>query len=140
VKENACGKAFLTRSRPLCFIASRIIQARRFSDRLHFGKIAPRGKPGSHEKGTIAEEQMVKILREADQTPLEVAKKHRISDATVYLWRKRYGELAPLDVKRLRHLEQENAKLEKLAAERDLEIEVMKQLASSGNNPDKAIS
>jgi putative transposase len=82
----------------------------------------------------------VKILREADQTPLEVAKKHRISDATVYLWRKRYGELAPLDVKRLRHLEQENAKLEKLAAERDLEIEVMKQLASSGNNPDKAIS
>ena len=74
---------------------------------------------------------MVKILREADTAPVvEVAKKHGISDQTIYLWRKKFGQLEPADVKRLRHLEQENAKLKKLVAERDLEIEVMKEIAA----------
>jgi putative transposase len=83
------------------------------------------------KKTRFSEEQMVKILREADQAPvMEVAKKHGISDATIYAWRKRYGQLAAVDVKRLRHLEQENAKLKKLVAERDLEIEVMKEGAA----------
>ena len=83
------------------------------------------------KKTRFSEDQMVKILREADQTPvIEVAKKHGISDATIYAWRKRYGQLAPVDVKRLRHLEQENAKLKKLVAERDLEIEVMREVAA----------
>jgi putative transposase len=83
------------------------------------------------KKTRFTEDQMVKILREADQTPvIEVAKKHGISDATIYAWRKRYGQLAPVDVKRLRHLEQENAKLKKLVAERDLEIEVMREVAA----------
>jgi putative transposase len=49
---------------------------------------------------------------------------------TIYLWRKRFGKLEAADVKRLRHLEQENAKLKKLVAERDLEIEVMKEVAA----------
>jgi len=58
------------------------------------------------KKTRFTEDQMVKILREADQAPvIEVAKKHGISDATIYIWRKRYGELAPVDVKRLRHLD-----------------------------------
>ena len=53
---------------------------------------------------------MVKILREADQSPVaEVAKKHGISDVTIYAWRKRFGQLEAVDVKRLRQLEQENA-------------------------------
>jgi putative transposase len=81
------------------------------------------------KKTRFSEEQMVKILREADQAPVtEVAKKYGISDATIYGWRKRYGQLESVDVKRLRHLEQENAKLKKLVAERDLEIEVMKEI------------
>jgi putative transposase len=79
----------------------------------------------------FSEEQMVKILREADTAPVvEVAKKHGISDQTIYLWRKRFGQLEAVDVKRLRQLEQENAKLKKLIAERDLEIEVMKEVAA----------
>jgi len=67
-------------------------------------------------------EEMVKIVREPDASPVtEVAKKHGISEQTIYQWRKRFGKLEPADVRRLRHLEQENAKLKKLVAERDLE-------------------
>ena len=69
------------------------------------------------KKSRFSEEQMVKILREADKSPVaRVAKKHGVSEQTV-------------DVKRLRQLEQENAKLKKLVAERDLEIDVMKEVA-----------
>ena len=72
---------------------------------------------------------MVKILREADTgTVSEVAKKHGVSEQTIYLWRKRFGKLEAVDVKRLRQAESENAKLKKLLAERDLEIEVMKEI------------
>lgn len=83
------------------------------------------------KKARFSEEQMVKILREADQSPVaEVAKKHGISDQTIYAWRKRFGQLEPVDVKRLRQLEQENNRLKRLVADRDLEIEVMKEVAA----------
>lgn len=73
----------------------------------------------------------MKILREVDAAPVsEVAKKHGISDVTIYAWRKRFGQLEPVDVKRLQQLEQENAKLKKLVAERDLEIDLMKEVAA----------
>ena len=83
------------------------------------------------KKNRFSEEQMVKVLREADSQPVaEVAKKHGVSEATIYAWRKRFGALEPADVKRLRQLEQENAKLKKLLAERDLEIDVMREVAA----------
>ncbi len=82
------------------------------------------------KKSRFSEEQMVKILREADKHPVaQVAKRHGVSEQTIYGWRKRFGKLEAVDVKRLRQLEQENAKLKKLVAERDLEIDVMKEVA-----------
>ena len=47
----------------------------------------------------------------------------------IYALRKRFGALEAVDVKRLRQLEQENGKLKKLLAERDLEIDVMKEVS-----------
>jgi putative transposase len=72
---------------------------------------------------------MVKILREADKAPVsEVAKKHGVSDVTIYAWRKRFGVLEAVDVKRLRQLEGENARLKKVLAERVLDIEILKEI------------
>ena len=60
----------------------------------------------------------------------EGAIKQGISEQTIYTWRKRFGQLDPTDVRRLKQMEQENARLKKLVAERDLEIEIMKEIAA----------
>ena len=58
----------------------------------------------------------------------EAAKKHKVSEPTIYAWRKHFGQLEVTDVKRLKALELENSRLKKLLAERDLDIEVLKEI------------
>ena len=54
-------------------------------------------------KSRLTEEQMVKILREADRLPVaEVSKKHGVSEQTIYTWRKRFGAMNSDEIKRLR--------------------------------------
>ena len=80
-------------------------------------------------KSRFTEEQMVKILRETDKTPIaQVAKKHKVSDATIYAWRKRFGGMDVNETKRLKQLEVENTKLKKMLADRMLEIDVLKEI------------
>jgi hypothetical protein len=82
-------------------------------------------------KARFTEEQMVAIIREADREPVSaVGKGHGISDQTIYTWRNWFGGFQANDVRRLKQLEVENARLRKLVAERDLEIEVMKEVAA----------
>ena len=79
----------------------------------------------------FAEEQIVKMLREADRTSVAaVSKSTGVSEKSIYTWRKQYGGLAVDEVRRLRQLEQENARLKKVLAERVLEIEVLKEIAA----------
>jgi transposase-like protein len=81
------------------------------------------------KKTRFTEEQMVTILREADERSVpEVAKKHGVSAQTIYAWRKHFGSLEAADVKRLRQLEQENQRLKKIVADRDLELDVLKEI------------
>ncbi len=81
------------------------------------------------KKSRFSEEQMVTILREADRTTVaEAAKKYKVSDATIYAWRKHFGQMEAADVKRLKALELENSRLKKLLAERDLDLEILKEI------------
>ena len=83
------------------------------------------------KQSRFTDEQIVSIRRETDRDSVPVvAKRHGVSEQTIYTWRKRFGAFQPDDVRRLKQLEQENARLKKLVAERDLEIEVMKEIAA----------
>ena len=80
-------------------------------------------------KSRFTDEQIVAILRESDRTSVaEAAKKHKVSEQTIYVWRKHFAGLAPADVKRLKALELENAKLKRLLAERDLEVDIIREV------------
>ncbi len=81
------------------------------------------------KKKRFSEEQIVRILREAESTTIETAARHHgVSEQSIYRWKRQFGQMEVADVRELRQLRQENGRLKKVLAERDLEVEVMKEL------------
>lgn len=68
-------------------------------------------------------------MRPTRDSVADVAKRHGVSEQSIYGWRKRFGEFGVDEVRRLKEVEAENARLRKLLVERDLEIEVMKEVS-----------
>jgi putative transposase len=80
----------------------------------------------------FTEEQIIGILREqeAGAKMSDVCRKYGISSATFYKWKAKYGGLDVSDAKRLKALEDENAKLKKLLAEAELDKAMLKEIAA----------
>ena len=78
------------------------------------------------------EEQIIAILREqeAGGRTADVCRKHGVSSATFYKWKSRYGGLDVSEARRLKTLEEENAKLKKLLAEAMLDNAMLKDIAA----------
>ena len=83
--------------------------------------------------GEMTDEQIVGILQEAERGEKKVAdlcREQGISANTFYVWKRKFGALQTSDVKRLREVERENARLKRLLAERDLDIDILREVAS----------
>ena len=79
-------------------------------------------------KKRFSDQLIISILREAEAgvSARELRRKHAISDATFYTWRKKYGGMVEVpEVKRLKSLEEENVRLKKLLAEAMLDKEAL---------------
>ena len=79
-------------------------------------------------------EQIVRKLREADRLlgegaeVAEVARHLEVSEATYQRWRSQYGGMKADDTRRLKDLERENARLKRIVADKELQIEALKEL------------
>lgn len=80
----------------------------------------------------FTEEQIIGILREQDAGAkvADLARKHGISEATLYNWKAKYGGLDVSEAKRLKALEDENMKLKKILADQMLETAALRELLS----------
>lgn len=78
----------------------------------------------------FTEEQIIGVLKqsEAGASTDDLCRRHGISPATFYNWRKKYGGMEASEAKRLRALETENAKLKRIVADQMLDMTAMKEL------------
>ena len=84
------------------------------------------------KKSKFTEAQIAFVLKQADEgtAVADVCRKAGISEATFYNWRKRYGGMMPSEVKKLRQLEEENAKLKRLVADLSLDKAMLQDVLS----------
>jgi len=82
------------------------------------------------KRGQFSQEQIVAILHEAErgaQTIGALCREKGITEVTFYRWRKAYGGMTVSEASRLKELEKENARLKRLLAERDMEVDILKE-------------
>jgi len=84
------------------------------------------------KRSRFSEEQIIAILKEqeAGMPTADVCRRHGVSSATFYKWKAKFGGLEVSDAKRLRQLEDENAKLKKLLAEAMLDNAMLKEITA----------
>lgn len=80
----------------------------------------------------FTEEQIIGVLKEADAgaKTADLARRHGVSEATIYNWKSKYGGLEVSDARRLRQLEQENERLKKLLADSMLDNAMLKEISA----------
>ena len=81
-------------------------------------------------KSRYSEEQIIDILREheAGASVTDLTRRHGVSQQTIYRWKQKYGGLEVSELRRLKQLEAENARLKKLVAEQALDNQMLKEL------------
>lgn len=82
------------------------------------------------KRSRFTEEQIIGVLKEyqAGLSAAELCRKHGISDATFYNWRSKYGGMEVSEAKRLKQLEDENAKLKRLLAESVMDVSMLREM------------
>ena len=83
------------------------------------------------QKNQFTDEQIVAILQQAEKgekTVAEVCRQHNVSENSFYRWRTRFGGMNTSEAARVRELEKENARLKRLLAERDLEVDIIREI------------
>jgi putative transposase len=81
----------------------------------------------------FSSEQIIRILEQAErgeQTISAICREHHIAETTFYRWRTQFGGMTIAETQRLKALEKENARLKRLLAERDLEVDALKELVA----------
>ena len=81
-------------------------------------------------KSRFSEEHIISILREqeAGMATADVCRTHCVSPATFYKWKSKYGGMEVSDARRLKALEDENARLKKLLAEQMMDVSTLKEM------------
>jgi putative transposase len=84
------------------------------------------------KRARFTEDQIIGVLKEheAGAKTADLARKHGVSEATLYNWKAKYGGLDGSEAKRLKQLEDENARLKKLLAEQMLDAAALRELLS----------
>lgn len=87
------------------------------------------------KRSRFTQDQIIGILKEhqAGASAADLCRKHGVSDATFYTWRSKYGGMEVSEARRLKALEEENAKLKRLLAESVMDVSTLKDLLAKNS-------
>jgi putative transposase len=81
------------------------------------------------KKSRFSEEQIIGVLKEAEATTVKATcAKHNVSEATYYGWKRKYGGMEIDEARRLRALEEENARLKRVVADQAVQLQILKEV------------